>query len=68
MISVNQSNKLHPPRKKKKKRTAFCLGYDTWLEINYKTGIASAHRGPEGIPKISMLLGITKQGFSADAV
>lgn len=63
--SVKQTT---PPQKKKKKRTAFCLGYDTWLEINYKTGIASAHRGPEGIPKISMLLGITKQGFSADAV
>lgn len=51
MKSVNQ---------KKKKTTAFCLGYDTQLEINYKTGIASAHRGTEGILEISMLLGIAR--------
>lgn len=54
MKSVNQK------KKKKKKKTAFCPGYDTRLEINYKTGIASAHGGPEGILKISMPLGIAR--------
>lgn len=52
--------RVEKKRKKEKKRGRPFVWVMTRLEINYKTGVASARKGAEGILKISMSLGVAR--------